>query len=181
MGPPGELRNGGAFESFIFVHGSTRQRREEVCRLNVEHAVWGWKEPMGVEALRRLPKGVRDVRCVFIFRDPMATAHSYMRHAKEDFLKAWGFVWPLYQELVDTAMQTDRPSVLVSYERIRADPEAFVAAMDEFSGVGASLWERKAAVARVAPLGGYLRMPDAYGYPPTPQPHLTPERWEKNE
>lgn len=168
MGDPCELRNNGAFESFVFVHGTAREKIREVERLNREKDLWGWKQPFGVEALNNLPEGVRDLYCVFVFRDLVALLQSYRHHANASYGDATAFVSQRQAELWKASQATGWPSYLVSYERMKTAPYEFVMPLCEFLGLDVPMHKKTEAMARISHVGGYIEMPQDYGWPPRP-------------
>jgi len=179
MGEPSELRNGGSFESFTFVHGTAEQRLAEVARLNAKYPIWGWKAPFGVNALDSRPKTVRNLHCVFVIRDIVALAQAYLFHNKTNLDDSFAFATRENHRILNRARNTDLPSLLVSYERIKSDPGRFVEMLAAFLSIPVSDKQKQEAIARVSSTGGYVVMPQDYGYPAAPAPHTTPEKWKK--
>jgi hypothetical protein len=180
MGPPEELRSGGSFESFVFVHGDDAARLAEVDRCNAAHDVWGWKQPFGVDVLMLVPTTVRNLHCIFVTRDAWAVAQALMKHAKSWADGAVAVASERSNRILSTAMSTTHPSLVVSYERIKSDPVAFADAVMLFLNLDATAKQVDEARARISPTGGYPQMPDTYGTPAAPPPHTTPERWGKD-
>lgn len=177
MGDPAELRNGGSFESFVFCHGKDEQRVAEIDRLNGLHEIWGWKQPYGTYVLELLPKNVRNPYCLFIIRDVVAIAQAYMKHANVDMPASWQYARRENARLLDHAFGTAHPSLIASYERVKLAPEPYISSLSSFLGINPGPDAIKEALSRVNPGGGYVSMPNDYGWPPAPAPHTTPEKW----
>lgn len=177
MGEPEELRSGGSFEDYTLVHGSDAERLAEMDRRNAEYHVWGWKQPFGVATLDTVPVTVRNLHCVFVFRDLVALAHAYQHHNRISGTQALKFAKEQNDALWRRAMETEHPSVLFSYERIRAAPAVFVKDVDGFLGLGATHAQLAEAVARVSPSGGYVTMPESFG---GPSPAPLPRKWQRH-
>jgi hypothetical protein len=166
MGDPCELRNNGSFESFVFVHGTAQEKIQEVEKLNRQKDIWGWKQPFGVEALNNLPKGIRDLYCVFVFRDLVALLQSYRHHANASREDAAMFVSQHNARLWEASQRTTWPSYLVSYERMKIAPYDFVMPLCLFLGLDLPMYQKATAMARISHVGGYINMPPDYGWPP---------------
>jgi len=180
MGPPNELRNVGSFENFMMCHGSDQHKAVEIERINSQHKVWGWKQPYGSSVLETLPKTVRNPYCIFIVRDVVALAQAYMKHARTDLAAAGQWAREQNARLVGHVFGTNLPSLLVSYERLLVRPRAFVESVRLFLGIDPGPKAFDEAVSRISPVGGYVVMPQTYGWPPAPLPHTTPKKWGKS-
>jgi hypothetical protein len=181
MGPPEELRNGGSFESFVFCHGDDAARLAEIDRCNSSYDVWGWKQPFGVHALQLVPRTVRNLFCIFVTRDPWATAEAYCRHANTTIDVALEAARARGDDVLDLAISTSHPSLVVSFERLKTMRVEFVGAVVRFLALTVTPDQLASAVGRISPVGGYPQMPDTYGMPAAPPPHTTPERWKRGE
>ena len=175
MGPPAELRGGGSFESYVFVHGTAAERLAEVDRCNKEYNLWGWKQPFGVHALDLVPRSVRNLHCVFVFRDIAALAHAYVHHNNITPAQALRFAKDQNDALYDRAMTSVYPRILMSYERIKDARMVAVEAVRGFLGLTATGDQLNEAFARIGPQGGYVKMEESYG---GSDPAPLPDRWK---
>jgi hypothetical protein len=178
MGPPNELRNAGSFEAFDFIHGTPARRAETVAKNNASHNIWGWKFPYSDALLRQIPEGTRNPHLLFVLRDVVAITQSYAKHTGEVLEAAAEFIYTHNTRLFVAALNTDLPSLLVSFERIKTYPEGFVDSLATFLELCPTVEQRTDAIQRISFRGGYLIMPKEYGWPPAPLPHTTPEKWK---
>ncbi|MHC4302554.1 MAG: sulfotransferase domain-containing protein [Planctomycetota bacterium] len=175
MGPPAELRSGGSFESYVFVHGSASEKLAEVDRCNEEYDMWGWKQPFGISAMDLVPVTVRNLHCVFVMRDVAALAHAYVHHNNITQPQALKFAKGQNDALYDRFVTTDFSALLLSYERLKEDPAQGVGQVIGFLGMLATEAEIGEAVERISSSGGYVTMEETYG---GPAPAPLPDRWK---
>lgn len=161
MGPPEQLRPGGAFESEVFMAGHREAWSKEIEWRNNQYSIWGWKDPHGMTILQHLPPGLRNLHCVFVFRDPIAIMTSRcVREQAPDPEATLASVCDELMNLHETSLATQWPALLVSYERIQSAPGVFLKSLTGFLQIdpGEERWVE--ALRRIRSEGGYLALPE---------------------
>lgn len=169
MGDQNRLRAGNAFEDGNFMDMTKPGIVDVIKQRNEQHDVWGFKNPFGVSVLKKLHL-FRNPYCVFVFRDPIASAHNYSRSHKLTVDQGIEQFHKQTEAHFQAMMQTTLPSLLVSYERIKSTPEFFIQALSNFVGLTPTIEQWVDALGRISSRGGYLAMPREYGPGPGNQP-----------
>jgi len=145
--------------------------RDNVARRNDSQLVWGWKDPSVEEYLSDIYSDLRNPHLIIVWRDPAAVATAMMAVNYLDTYEAFRVVLDRYMRYLQLARELRCPTLMVSYERSRLDPDQLAADLAEFLGM--NLDEEKLAEIRkfVSPQGGYLD--DAKKSTETPQETLS--------
>ena len=122
--------------------------KAEVQRRNERWSVWGFKRPLIVRKHELLSATLRNPRYIIIFRDPLAVA---MRNTLSmGFTIAQGL--EIYsQQMVDVTrfvVESNRPKLLLSYEKVIDNPKASIAAIREFANIPAEKQDAMVSVVR---------------------------------
>lgn len=107
----------------------------EVQRRNGLWSVWGFKRPLIVRKHELLSTTLRNPRYIIIFRDPLAVA---LRNTLSvGFTVAQGLeIYAQQMEIVRRfVVESDRPKLLLSYEKVLDNPQASISAIREFSRI----------------------------------------------
>lgn len=155
MGEPNELHNGGAYESFKFVHGGKDEKDAEIARCNSLYDIWGWKQPFGPDVLATLSPRVRNPHCIFIFRDVVATTKSYAWHTKQIPDAALVAVLLQQARLLEALQETKLPSLVVSSEHAHTRPTEVIDEIIMFLKLTVPYRSAFHAVESVSRGGGY--------------------------
>lgn len=167
MGERSELQAGGAFETEVFMGKHRDLWGNEINRRNSLHKLWGWKNPQGVAMLANIPKGMRNVHCVYVFRDPVAMAEGQINRGNpQPSVSTLDSALREYSELYKAVLASSYPGLLVSYERILSRPAVFIAALAAFLNVSITSDQWVEATSRIRSNGGYV---------------MLPEDWQKND
>jgi hypothetical protein len=141
-------------------------RFKYVKQRNSEHAAWGWKDPTGIDSVRKIMFAVRNPRVIVVFRDMLATIQGEMRFddaheidPRRGFEQLVDMTLHWWTGLLEFVTHTQVPTMLVSYERAIADPDLFVHELASFLGVDANQAQRDEVLARISPTGGYIILP----------------------
>ncbi len=118
------------------------QVQQTIVQRRKVHDVWGWKYPRASRYLERVVAQLPAPRFVVVFRDPVPAA---MRAAKRDGVstQAQGktvqstIAGKLRAELKNLNMcyELGLPTLLVSFEKAQANPEAFLTELASFTGM----------------------------------------------
>lgn len=161
MGDPHDLRQGGGFENQAMMDPSRQE--ETVVKYNATHDVWGWKNPKGVAMLAGLPVSTRNPYCVFVFRDPIVGAWHFMRTQNVSCEEGLDLYHTEHQLLYTAMRECKYPSLLLSYERLKTNPEFFIRALVDFLDIIPTPDQWVNAIGRVSNRGGYIVMPKEFG------------------
>lgn len=171
MGPREDMRDF-HFEDQIMNRVDLDVRFQYIVQRNSEHAAWGWKDPTGIDSVRKIMFAVRNPRVIVVFRDILATIQGEIRfdEAHEiDPRRSFGQLVDMtlhwWTGLMEFVKHTQVPTMLVSYERSIADPDLFVAELAAFLGIGTNQSQRDEALARINPKGGYLKVASEPDWP----------------
>lgn len=128
---------------------------ELIDRRNAFADVWGWKDPSADLYLESIIGKLRNPHIIFVTRDPgaVALAHAHIHgvdtsRAFTDATARLDRYWAMIQRL-------GLPTLLVSYERGKRQPQELLAALGDFTGIAVSTEARQAAAAFVSEAGGY--------------------------
>jgi hypothetical protein len=106
---------------------------------NASADVWGWKHPAAGRYLTELSRSLRNPYYIVVYRDPVASAQSQIKRDKESKRRTTRLA--LHESTssvtVNTGfvLATERPSLLVSYERAIADQNGLIDDIAAFLGV----------------------------------------------
>ena len=133
-----------------------------IAARNDSYAIWGWKDPSVEEYLPDIYSQLRNPHLIIVWRDPAAVATAMMAVNYLDTYEAFRVVLERYSRYLQLARELRCPTLMVSYERSRIDPDKLAVDMAEFLGM--DLDDEKLGQIRefVAPQGGYLD--DAVAY-----------------
>lgn len=129
---------------------------------NSQHARWGWKDPSGIETIRNVIYALRNPRVLLVFRDPMAIAmgemrvdetFDYPRRSLEQLMEVYQ---RREQHLIDFALRSQVPVMLVSYEKAMEQPRMFIEDIIGFLRLDVSQETREHALKRIG--RGYLKI-----------------------
>jgi len=155
-----------------------RRLGEQIDAFNAKDEVWGWKDPSAENYILDILGHIRNLHLIVVFRDPVAVATALLgandtaRHrariqseyqgpgalAAEDAFRTADDRYTRYWNL---ALELGCPTLLVSYERGRANPEQLAAEMAEFLGMPITPEIEQSIVRYVSPKGGYLKTTSA--------------------
>ena len=132
---------------------------------NNEHKIWGWKDPTGIESVRRVLFTLRNPHIIIVFRDMLASIQGEMRFDQE----YCPMVSRSFDLLVESTMRwwaanwefithTSLPTMLVSYERALYHPHEFGEELATFLQVELTKDKRREITSRINQQGGYLVM-----------------------
>jgi hypothetical protein len=90
------------------------------------HEHWGWKRPSSIEYLKDLDEVLMPCAYVFIFKDIFSIAQRNAISMLEDILISMDSANKNYGKCIDFIKNKNPYGLLVSYEKIVANPEALV-------------------------------------------------------
>lgn len=117
---------------YLGLHGPFRQL---VRQRNRSHDLWGWKDPMSFLYVRGLRGVLRLPHVIAVFRDPLAAAERENIAMGTPHMVSLPQVIRRYRRMVAAIRAMKCPALLISYERSLEQPEAFVRALAEFTGL----------------------------------------------
>lgn len=154
------------FEDPLFGAGNPK-KRDTVKARNKAHSVWGWKFPNAVNYLDAIAPALRNPRYICVTRD--VTANGLGISARD---KNFDDVMAVERSLQNTQrnftflLRQQRPSLLVSYEKLIMKPEEVLADLSDFLGVSPSQEQLDFALDGITP--GRYRPAHEKGNSPKP-------------
>jgi hypothetical protein len=101
-----------------------------------QYDTWAWKAPAIRNDFEAILKYVRNPCFVFVFKEPLSVAmRKIERNHQADFVKHFRRMFQAYSGLVEFAQETDRPCMLVSFDRAVKNTETTVKNFARFAGV----------------------------------------------
>lgn len=130
---------GGNNEDDAFHAKPLRRMKKTVTERNQAHDVWGFKYPSAGNYLPNLVRSLRNPYFVVVFRDPVATALSRARWDGEQLRRpprmALHEASSLGNANLGFALATQRPTLLVSTERVENNTSELIDEIADFLGV----------------------------------------------
>jgi len=124
-------------ELSLAVEAKDKKKIEDIVNLrNQNHKIWGFKRPLIVKHRSSIEKVFRNPRYVIVFRDPLAVATRNSLSLGFNIKQALNVYAQQNQIIVDFLDQTNKPVMLVSYEKAISNPKAFAAKLGGFSRRG---------------------------------------------
>lgn len=134
----GEKLSRDSHEDTEFVKAqSIAEIRTIVEKRNEGHDVWGWKHPASTSYIGQLRQSLRNPRYIFIYRNEFDVARSYERRGNLPMDQALREANDRYRTLSEVLLETNDPSMLISYENAVKYPDLFIGEMLEFCGLSA--------------------------------------------
>ena len=96
LGPQGEM-NDFHFEDQAMHSPDLGTQYKGIRKRNVQHRVWGWKDPTGVHSVQSVVFALRNPHVIVVFRDVLASIQGEMR-----FDEKYGVVPPRTFEQLST-------------------------------------------------------------------------------
>ncbi|MCA0042074.1 sulfotransferase [Celeribacter litoreus] len=109
----------------------------EIAHRSAIHDVWGWKYPRASRYLPKVAHLLPSPRLVVVFRDPVPAAiRTARRNSQANAIRAT-VAGKLRSELQNLNMcfELGYPTLLVSFEKAQAHPEAFLEDLSAFTGM----------------------------------------------
>lgn len=162
LGPDHDLGNF-HYEDQTMNRPYLNEQHEYIKKRNVEHDVWGWKDPGAVHPFKELAYALRFPRVIMVFRDPLAVIQGEMRFDREYGVdpRPMGALFDNINDRMrknwEFVSNTSIPTLLVSYERAMNKPEKFIDEVIEFLQLTPDGEQRKEASLSIGPEGGYLQ------------------------
>lgn len=130
----------GHWENLALREALVERRYDDLQRMigefNSQYDVWAWKAPAIRNDLKAILKYVRNPCFVFVFKEPLSVAmRKIERNHQEDFVKHFRRMFQAYSAMVEFAQETDRPCMLVSFDRSAKNTEDTVRNFARYAGV----------------------------------------------
>ncbi len=162
----GGARGGTSFAASVFMHlgvpftrgpkdGISARHEHKALRLYFEsedwdrvrrislgfrkrYPAWGWKLPAIERQMKKIDEVVPDTHYVMIFKEPLSVAvRSAAQKGRNDPTNTFTRVMHVYQRMANSAAETDRPILLISYDQAVANLPAFLRQAADFAGISA--------------------------------------------
>lgn len=124
--------------------------REEIARLDARHRVWGWKSPGDLFSVGSWISMLRAPRFLVVFRNPLDTIRSIVRHEGVPPELAAAHVGEVTAELGRFLSLTPFPVAVLSYEALCGASARMVAEIADWAGLGPDTATLRAAAEFVA-------------------------------
>ena len=105
-----------------------------IAARNARAPVWGWKRPSALAHIARLERQFRNPHYVVVFRDLLAIANRNRISVRADLLENLDETLAQYRALLGFVRRTQRPLLLVSYEKAMTDRDGFLDALVDYIG-----------------------------------------------
>ncbi len=161
LGPQAEL-DAWHFEDQTMHQANLEVQVACVGRRNAAHQRWGWKDPVGISAVKVLLFALRAPRVIIVCRDWLATIQGELRFDAANGIPERSLAELARQNLewtkalVDFASQTCLPTLIVSYELAMREPDKFIGELCQFLGVVLTAELLATAKSQIGPSGGYI-------------------------
>lgn len=158
-----------------FLSEDTKVLKQQIVKRNKDNAVWGFKVPKASLFLPFYEKNLRNPYYVVVYRNIAATVDSWQMRKTGTPLDTMEHTLNYYSHIQTHLRATNRPAILVNYERAVIDKENTVVALANFLGQEAdpALIERGASM-MTGDGQGYVNLPEHF-FKVTPSPGM-PER-----
>lgn len=122
-----------------------------VNHYNENHNLWGWKRPSSINYLDDVHLLLNCPRYIFVYKDIMSIAQRNAISMLSELVS--GMQRPIveYEKTLDFLLKNKPRAMLVSYEKIMADPVFFLRALIDFSGVNPNKEQFDLAVKFITP------------------------------
>ncbi|TWG99878.1 hypothetical protein L598_001200000100 [Mesorhizobium sp. J18] len=120
------------------------------------HSVWAYKRPWAYEYIERKAHLFRRPRYILTFRDPIAIAKRNELSMGLQLAEQVKLAADRTAAVADFMLNTSRPTMAVSYEKVLSDPRKFTMALAAFCGIEANTEAITAASQKIE------NGPDAY-------------------
>ncbi|MCH2075457.1 MAG: sulfotransferase [Rhodobacteraceae bacterium] len=140
------------FEDRAF-HGAPDVQIETIKMRNASHSFWGWKHPAALRRLDPLMDHIRNPRFILVMRDPVAVGLSYDKRTKLGINAAEGMDRALdaLEGNMAVIRALQRPTLVVSYEKLILAPRVGVEEIADFIGMRPSAADLKRVASFVKP------------------------------
>lgn len=130
----------GHWENLELRRALVERRYDDLQRMigefDSQYDTWAWKAPAIRNDLKAILKYVRNPCFVFVFKEPLSVAmRKIERNHQEDFVKHFRRMFQAYSGLVEFAQETDRPCMLVSFDKAAKNAEDTVKSFARYAGV----------------------------------------------
>ena len=106
---------------------------------NEDHQQWGWKRPSAVNYIEEVEDLFDDVIFLVVWRDIFAIANRNKISMEYDLLESMERSIKNYDKLLKFVMKTDKPLLLISYEKAMLKKDLFVNALSKIVPSGETL------------------------------------------
>lgn len=130
----------GHWENLALREALVERRYDDLERMigefNSQYDTWAWKAPAIRNDLKSILKYVRNPCFVFVFKEPLSVAmRKIERNHQADFVKHFRRMFQAYSQLVEFAQETERPCMLVSFDKAAKNTEDTVRSFARYAGV----------------------------------------------
>lgn len=126
-----------------------------IDRRNAAADVWGWKDPSADLYLESIAGNLRNPHLIFVTRDPGAVAAAHVKINGVDTAEAFTDATARIERYWSMVQRLRLPTLLVSYERGKQEPQELLTALGAFTGVTVTSDTRQTAASFVSQAGGY--------------------------
>lgn len=150
-------------EDPAFLSDDTEVLKKRIIGHNKNHTVWGFKVPKASLFLPFYEKNLRNPYYVVVYRNVAATVDSWQQRATGSPLKTMDRILSFYSHIQKHLHATDRPVILINYERAVANKQGTVEALANFIGLDADAALIQRGVSMMTGDGkGYVNLPEHF-------------------
>ena len=106
--------------------------KEYINARDSQSHIWGWKRPESFRYRKRFIQHLTNPYYIFLFRDPLAIALRENISMNEPLLPRMTHVLKRYENIVSFVENTDRPCLLISYEKAVQSPTDLIEKVIDF-------------------------------------------------
>lgn len=132
----GERANPPVYEDVALSTALENQEEEKIRRLvdsySSKYDLWGFKRPSALFHLCKIEALFPAPKYVVIFKDILSIANRNHISMRLDVFSGLERALSDYGQIIEFLRMTDRPYMLVSYDKILSNPEQFINALMEF-------------------------------------------------
>ncbi|WP_324732128.1 hypothetical protein [Pseudomonas paeninsulae] len=122
-----------------------------VSEYSSNHECWGWKRPSSIDYLSDVERVFERVRYVFIYKDVFSISQRNAISMRSEILPGMQRALNQYAGTLVFLSETSAPAMLLSYDKVLADPVNFVNSLVAFCRLIPSANQIKSAVDFVRP------------------------------
>ncbi len=146
-----------------FLNDDEGHLRHVIAVRDKENAVWGFKMPKAVFHLDLLESTLRNPYYVIVHRNLAAIADSWQQRGAGSYIDTLDRALDYHTRLNAHCRKTNRPVMLVNYERAAKDPATMVEDLVDFLGLQPEPEDKRRAEGMVTGDGsGYVNLPEHF-------------------
>jgi hypothetical protein len=116
-----------------------------------KYSIWGWKRPKSITYINSFEPHITNPHYVLMFRDLLAVSLRNEIAMEKDFRNFLQIAISDYQKVIEFINTTDKPCLLVSYEKAITKPEQFLDVLSSFLHIDLDKESREDCMNAISP------------------------------